>query len=123
MKMIKQRTSREPSLHPADAVQIEDMAGRGELDTRLHWLHHLFFDDEASAREASRLMVAAGWNQDWLAPQPAPYPGWVVRAGRDVVISHEEVSVAREFFEGLSDHFGGSYGGWDVRRVSWLAMN
>lgn len=122
MKMIKQRRGAHDTLHPADAIQLEDMAGRGELTSKLRWVHHMFFLDEGSAREACRRVLGAGWNQEWLSAQPAPYPGWVLRASRDVVISQEAVTEAREFFEGTCEELSGTYAGWDVRRVPKHAL-
>ncbi|MCW2757975.1 MAG: hypothetical protein JWO46_1721 [Nocardioidaceae bacterium] len=123
MRMIRQRQGSHDLLHPADAIQLDDMAGRGELDAQLRWLHHMFFLDEESAREACRLATAAGWNQDWLSAQPDPYPGWVLRAGRDVVLTSEVVQAARDFFEDLCERTGGTYAGWDVRRVPKHALS
>jgi hypothetical protein len=118
MRMIRQRRGDHDDMtHPADVIQLGDLEGRGELNTQLRYLHHMYFTDEGTAREASIRAIAAGWTQDWLSRQPEPYPGWVFRAGRDVVMTRETVSLARTFFERLCDELGGTYAGWDVRRT------
>ncbi|WP_158604443.1 ribonuclease E inhibitor RraB [Nocardioides mangrovicus] len=121
MRLMKQR-SQTRDVHPADAIQLEAMANRGEQDTRVRWVHHLYFADEATARQATEQIEAAGWAEEWLSAQPEPYPGWMMRASRDVVVTAAEVVEARAFFEGVAQRHGGTYGGWDVRRVPKHAL-
>jgi hypothetical protein len=123
MKMFRQRQSPDAITHPGDEILLQQMAGRGELNTQLRWLHHMYFANEGAAQEASRRVVAAGWTVDWMSAQPAPFPGWVLRAGRDVVVTREEVHAARSFFEALTHQTSGSYAGWDVRRVPKHALS
>ncbi len=122
MKMIRQRRANQDSIHPGDEILLQQIAGRGESQTRLRWLHHMYFANEVAAREAARRVVAGGWSVDWMSAQPAPFPGWVLRAGRDVVVTRAEVAGARSFFETLAHDTSGSYAGWDVRRVPKHAL-
>lgn len=123
MKMISQRRAHHDNAHPADALQLDEMATRGELHAGVCWVHHLHFADEASARVTRRRVLAAGWAQDWLAARPAPHPGWVLRVVREVVLSQDEVNEARDFFETVCGSVGGSYAGWEVRRRPSHALN
>ncbi len=123
MKMIRQRRGEgQGTIHPGDEILLQQMAGRGELKSPLRWLHHMYFANESAAREAARRVNAAGWTIDWMSAQPAPFPGWVLRAGRDVVVTRDEVVKARGFFETLARDTSGSYAGWDVRRVPKHAL-
>ncbi len=121
--MISQRRAHHDNAHPADALQLDAIAARGDLHARVRWVHHLHFADEASARLASRRVLAAGWAQDWLSARPAPQRGWVLRVVREVVISQDEVNGARSFFEALCASAGGSYAGWEVHRRPSHAVN
>ncbi|MEP6817660.1 MAG: ribonuclease E inhibitor RraB [Marmoricola sp.] len=124
MKMIRQRRREgQDGIHPGDEILLQGMAGRGELKTQFRWLHHMYFANEGAAQEASRRVTAAGWTIDWMSAQPAPFPGWVLRAGRDVVITRAEVQHARTFFETLARDTSGSYAGWDVGRVPKHALS
>lgn len=123
MKMFRQRQSPDPIIHPGDEILLQQMAERGELGTPLRWLHHIYFANEVAAQEAARRVVAAGWTIDWMSAQPAPFPGWVLRAGRDVLVTRSEIMDARSFFETLAHDTSGSYAGWDVRRVPKHALN
>jgi Regulator of ribonuclease activity B len=122
MKMFRQRQSPDVVIHPGDEILLQQMAARGELNTQLRWLHHMYFANEAAAQEASRRVATAGWTIDWMSAQPAPFPGWVLRAGRDVVVTRTEAQQARKFFETLAHDTSGSYAGWDVRRVPKHAL-
>lgn len=122
MKMIRQRRATQETFHPADQILLRQIASRGEAKRTLRWLHHMYFANEAAAREAARRVSAAGWAIDWMSAQPAPFPGWVLRAGRDAVLTRAEVAAARRFFETLARDTSGSYAGWDVRPVPKHAL-
>ena len=121
MKLMKQRMQSH-DVHPADAIQLDAMVNRGEQDAVVRWVHHLYFGDETTARQACVEVEQAGWAEDWLSAQPEPYPGWMMRASRDVVVTRDEVRTARHFFESVASRHGGTYGGWDVRRVPKHAL-
>lgn len=123
MKIIRQRQNPDVMVHPGDEILLQQMASRGEQAMPLRWLHHMTFVTEGAAQEASRRVTAAGWSIDWMSAQPAPFPGWVLRAGRDVVVTRRQVLEARRFFEALASDTSGSYAGWDVRRVPKHALS
>ena len=69
--------------HPADAIVLQAMAGRGELGREARFVHHLFFRDQETAMDAAERAEAQGWSIDWLDAQPEPFVGWDRRrAGR-----------------------------------------
>ncbi len=84
--------------HPADAIVLQAMAGRGELGREARFVHHLFFRDQETAMDAAERAEAQGWSIDWLDAQPEPFVGWVMRPARNVVIDAEQVADARHFF-------------------------
>ena len=88
--------------HPADAIVLQAMAGRGELCRRG------FADRMVLSQDAACYI-------DWLDPQPEPFVGWVMRPARNMVIDAEQVADAREFFEQVAAATHGKYDGWDVR--------
>ena len=58
--------------HPADAIVLQAMAGRGELGREARFVHHLFFRDQETAMDAAERAEAQGWSIDWLdAHDPA----------------------------------------------------
>ena len=103
--------------HPADAIMLQAMAGRGELGREARFVHHLFFRDQTTAMEAAERAEAQGWSIDWLDAQPEPFVGWVMRPARNAVIDAELVADARAFFEQVANATHGKYDGWDVRPV------
>jgi hypothetical protein len=103
--------------HPADAIMLQAMAGRGELGQEARFVHHLFFRDQTTAMEAAERAEAQGWSIDWLDAQPEPFVGWVMRPARNTVIDAEQVADARAFFEQVASATHGKYDGWDVRPV------
>ena len=103
--------------HPADAIMLQAMAGRGELGAEARFVHHLFFRDQETAMDAAERAEAQGWSIDWLDAQPEPFVGWVLRPARNTVIDAELVADARVFFEQIAAATHGKYDGWDVRPV------
>lgn len=123
MKIFRQRAGSDADMHPDDELLLAAMADRGELNTlSFRWVHHLYFPDQACAQEARRQISAASWTIDWISAQPAPFPGWVLRASRDTVVTRTEARAARRFFEALAADTLGSYAGWDVRKVPRHAL-
>ena len=69
--------------HPADAIMLQAMAGRGELGSEARWVHHLFFRDKATALEAAERAEAVSIARDFFegvaGATHGKYDGWDVR--------------------------------------------
>lgn len=87
-----------------------------DLTLTRHWVHYLYFADEAAARAAAEVVQAAGWYLQEVSESAAGGPEWVVIAEKySAVTSPEAVREARLFFEAVAQQWpGGNYDGWEA---------
>jgi hypothetical protein len=102
--------------HAGDDQLLTQLAQMSDLTAPRHWVHYLYFPDEAVAREAAEVVGAAGWDLQNVAESAAGGPEWVVIAERHgAVTSPEAVRDARAFFEDVAERWpGGDYDGWEA---------
>lgn len=102
--------------HAGDDQLLTQLAKMSDLAAPRHWVHYLYFADEAAARGGAGVVEAAGWLLDTVAETAAGGPEWVVIAERkDAVTSPEAVRDARLFFEAVARQWaGGEYDGWEA---------
>jgi hypothetical protein len=102
--------------HAGDNQLLTQLARMSDLSTPRHWVHYLYFANEAEAREAAAVVQAAGWELQNVAESAAGGPEWVVIAERNgAVTSPDAVRDARAFFEGVAQQWpGGDYDGWEA---------
>ncbi|GAA4046555.1 hypothetical protein GCM10022282_03810 [Agromyces indicus] len=87
-----------------------------DLTEPRHWVHYLYFADEAAAREAATAISAAGWELQLMDRAASEDGSWVVVPERhDVIVDTDSVREARMFFEGIvAVHPQAEYGGWEA---------
>lgn len=102
--------------HAGDDQLLAQLAQMGDLAAPRHWVHYLYFADEAAARGAAVAVEAAGWGLQDVAESAAGGPEWVVIAERHgAVTTPEAVRSARMFFETVAQQWaGGDYDGWEA---------
>ena len=102
--------------HAGDDQLLTQLAQMTDLSAPRHWVHYLYFADEAAARGAAEVVSAAGWTLQNVEESAAGGPEWVVIAERHgAVTSPEAVRDARVFFESVAQRWpGGDYDGWEA---------
>lgn len=102
--------------HEGDDQLLTQLSQMSDLTAPRHWVHYLYFADEASARGAAEVVLAAGWGLQNVAESATGGPEWVVIAERQgAVTSPEAVRDARQFFESVAEQWpGGDYDGWEA---------
>ncbi len=112
----RRRTTHFTTGHPGDDQLLTQLARMSDLTAPRHWVHYLYFADEAAARGAAPVIQAAGWELQEVAESAAGGPQWVVIAERNgAVTSPEAVREARTFFERVARQWpGGEYDGWEA---------
>jgi len=102
--------------HAGDDQLLAQLSQMSDLTAPRHWVHYLYFADEAAARGAAAVVAAAGWELQNVAESAAGGPEWVVIAERHgAVTSPEAVREARRFFDGIARQWaGGDYDGWEA---------
>lgn len=102
--------------HAGDDQLLTQLAQMSDLTAPRHWVHYLYFADEAGAREAAAVVAAAGWELQDVAESAAGGPEWVVIAERHgAVTDPDAVRDARAFFERVAQQWpGGDYDGWEA---------
>lgn len=102
--------------HAGDDQLLTQLAQITDLSAPRHWLHYLYFADEAAARGAADVISGAGWELQTVAESADGGPQWVVVAERHgAVTSPEAVREARVFFEAVAHQWpGGDYDGWEA---------
>jgi hypothetical protein len=102
--------------HAGDNQLLAQLSQMGDLSAPRHWVHYLYFTDEAAVRGAAPAISAAGWELQQVADSAAGGPEWVVIAERHgAVTSPETIREARVFFEGVAAQWpGGDYEGWEA---------
>jgi len=114
MRLFKKRQAPRDSSGNADDDQtLAQVVQHGaDLAEPRHWVHYLYFNDEAGARAAAETISAAGWELRRVGESPVNDGTWsVVVEKNNVIVSPEAVHQARQFFEGLP---GVDYDGWEV---------
>ncbi len=101
--------------HPGDDHLLSVLAASSDLASARHWMHFLYAQHEAGAREAAQMIEAAGWHLQQVAVA-ADGGRWIVIAENDdAVTSPEAVRAARSFFESVAARTpGGEYDGWEA---------
>ena len=102
--------------HQGDDQLLRQLSHLSDLSAPRHWVHYLYFADEASARGAAEVVLAAGWELQNVAESASGGPEWIVIAERHrVVTSPVAVRDARGFFESVAKQWpGGDYDGWEA---------
>lgn len=114
--------------HAADDALLGQLASRSDLASPRHWVHYLYFANEAAARSAAEVVSSAGWQIQRVDESANGGPEWVVIVEAQAVTSPTAVAEARMFFEGVAaTHEGGDYDGWEASlwdasfgHVSWI---
>lgn len=102
--------------HPGDDQLLAQIAQHSDLNAERHWVHYLYFADEAAARAAATQVSAAGWAIQRVDESADGGPEWVVIAERERAVTNPaNVRDARELFEAIARaHPGGDYDGWEA---------
>ncbi|KYH46288.1 ribonuclease E inhibitor RraB [Branchiibius sp. NY16-3462-2] len=102
--------------HAGDDQLLTQLSKESDLGAPRHWVHYLYFADEADARAAAAVVQAAGWELQRVDESAAGGPEWVVIAERNgAITSPEAVHDARVFFEDVARRWpGGDYDGWEA---------
>jgi hypothetical protein len=102
--------------HAGDDQLLTQLASMSDIAAPRHWVHYLYFADEAGARGAAEVVGAAGWDLQNVAESASGGPDWVVVAERHATVtSPEAVRDARAFFESVAKQWpGGDYDGWEA---------
>lgn len=102
--------------HAGDDELLGIIAQRSDLNAPRHWVHYLYFPDEASARSWSGSIEAAGWTLRTVAPAAVDDGSWVVMPERhDVVLSPDAVRDARTYFDAIAAQVeSAEYDGWEA---------
>ncbi|MBC3761012.1 ribonuclease E inhibitor RraB [Quadrisphaera oryzae] len=91
------------------------MSQRSDLTSPRHWVHYLYFPEEADARRAGAAITAAGWEIQALEPAVEGTSWVVVPEQHDAVVSESAVVAARQFFEDVAARVpGAEYDGWEA---------
>ncbi len=97
--------------NPLDDQTLAAVAARSNLAEPRHWVHYLYFADQASARRGAEAIGHGGWGIQRVGVG-GDGKSWVVIAEKHgVVTSPEAVRDARIFFEGID---GADYDGWEA---------
>jgi hypothetical protein len=103
--------------HAGDDATMNAMIEQGaNLAEPRHWVHYLYFADEAPAREAAAAIAAAGWEIQRVDRSAAEDDSWVVIPERhDAIVNVDTVREARAFFEAIAAARPRSdYDGWEA---------
>lgn len=102
--------------HAGDDQLLAQLSQMSDPSAPRHWVHYLYFADEAAARSAALAVGAAGWELQQLAESATGGPEWVVIAERHgAITTPETVREARAFFEGVAAQWpGAEYDGWEA---------
>lgn len=113
--------SRKPILpstgHAGDDQVLAVVAKKSKnFDSPRHWLHFLYFSDEAAARLAVPAITKVGWGIGTLDRAAIDDGSWIIIAELDsAVVSPSSVREARRFFERIAaDIPGAEYDGWEA---------
>ncbi len=112
--------SRKPHIpstgHPGDDQLLATIAARSDLTSPRHWVHYLYFPDEASARKAAESIAASGWKLQYVERAATDDGQWIVVPERhDVVVSPALVEETRVYFEAVAARVpGAEYDGWEA---------
>ncbi len=102
--------------HSGDDQLLAQLSQMSDLSTPRHWVHYLYFANEAAARGAAPTIAAADWDLQQVAESAAGGPEWVVIAERHrAITSPKAVREARLLFERVAAQWpGGDYDGWEA---------
>lgn len=114
MRLFRRAPALESTGHEGDDHLLREIARRSRIDAPRHWVHYVYFADEAGARSAARAIERAGWTLQTV-DAAANGDGWVVIADQhDVVVTPASVQSARSLFERVAAEAGGDYDGWEA---------
>jgi hypothetical protein len=100
--------------HPGDDQVLGLLAAHRDLSSPRHWVHYLYFPDEASATSWAASIEASGWTLQAVEPAATGDGQWVVIPERhEAIVSPDAVKNARAYFEAVAAQVkNAEYDGW-----------